>query len=42
MVQVAFVNIVDVIFVLDCDMTALWTVLVTLVRMNFWIRHNND
>jgi hypothetical protein len=42
MVQVAFVNIINMTLVLDRDMAALWTVLVTLVRMNFWIFHNKD
>jgi hypothetical protein len=41
-VQVAFMNIINVTFVLDRDMAALWTVLVPLVRMNFWLFHNKN
>jgi hypothetical protein len=40
MVQVAFVNIINVTFVFDRGVATHWTVLVTLVWMNFWIFHN--
>ena len=39
MMKVAVVKVIDVTCVLDCGVAALWTVLVPLVRMNFWVFH---
>jgi len=36
---VAVVKVIDVTCVPDCGVATLWTVLVTLVRMNFWVFH---
>jgi hypothetical protein len=38
--QVSVVKVIDVTCVFDRGVATLWTVLVTLVRMNFWIFHN--
>jgi hypothetical protein len=40
MMQVSVVQVIDVPIVFDRGMATLWTMLVTLVRMNFWIFHN--
>jgi hypothetical protein len=40
MMQVAVVKVIDVTCVFDRGVATLWTVLVTLVRMNFWVFHN--
>jgi hypothetical protein len=42
MVQVAIAKIINMTFMLDGDMTALWTVLMTLVWVNFWNCHVKD
>jgi hypothetical protein len=40
MMQVAVVKVIDVTCVFDRGVATLWTVLVPLVRMNFWIFHD--
>ena len=40
--QVTVVKVIDVTFVFDRGVATPWTVLVTLVRMDFWIFHNNN
>jgi hypothetical protein len=42
MMQVSAVKVIDVTIMFDRGVSTLWTMLVTLVRMNFWIFHNKE